>query len=275
MNADEYLKRINSLNFKENSLPNLFRLQQNHLINVPFENLDIHLGRRLECKLDKIYEKVVTNHRGGSCYELNYLFAWLLKELGFLVNIVSCRAYRPKSEYWAPWYGHCALMVNMNESNFLVDVGFCQNFRSPLKFVLNKIQVDLTGHYNIVRDEECGDVYLVLKCSNFNLESVNHWTPVYKFKTEPKKFEDFHEMIDYVQSKDNLRFYNRSLCVIHTTYTILNLVGHRLSEIKFFNSIEKSKTHSVLTKAEVFDAVKNIYGINLDENEQFEPKGEL
>jgi hypothetical protein len=63
------------------------------------------------------------------------------------------------------------------------------------------------------------------------------------------------------------------VCVIHTTYTILNLVGHRLSEIKFSNSIEKSRTNSILTKSEVFDAIKNIYGINLD-NLDFEPIGD-
>jgi hypothetical protein len=81
-------------------------------------------------------------------------------------------------------------------------------------------------------------------------------------------------MIEFVQSAGNPRFYNRSVCVIHTTYTVLNLVGHRLSEIKFANSIEKSKTHSLLTRSEVLDAIKNIYGIYLDDQDdsRFEPK---
>ena len=65
MNVDEYLKRINSLNLKENSVQNLFRLQQNHLLNVQFENLNIHLSKIKDCSLENIYEIVIVNKRGG------------------------------------------------------------------------------------------------------------------------------------------------------------------------------------------------------------------
>jgi N-hydroxyarylamine O-acetyltransferase len=78
MDVDEYLKRINSLNLKETSVQNLFRLQQNHLLNIPFENLDVHLNKKIECNLEKLYEKIIVKKRGGFCCELNYLFLWLL-----------------------------------------------------------------------------------------------------------------------------------------------------------------------------------------------------
>jgi arylamine N-acetyltransferase len=188
--------------------------------------------------------------------------------------MLSCRAYRSKAKFWTPWFGHSVLMVNMNQSNFLVDVGFSQNYRTPLKFSLNTIQIDVTGHYNIVIDPtECENTYLINKCVKHDIENESQWIPLYKFNTVPRQIDDFKDMIEFVQSKENHRFYNRSVCVIHTTYTILNLVGHRLSEIKFSNSIEKSRTNSILTKSEVFDAIRNIYGINL-ENDDFEPKGD-
>ena len=68
MNVDDYLNRINSLNFKENSVQNLFRLQQNHLLNVPFENLDVHLNRKVKCNLEELYEKVIVKKRGGRLF---------------------------------------------------------------------------------------------------------------------------------------------------------------------------------------------------------------
>jgi N-hydroxyarylamine O-acetyltransferase len=276
MNVDEYLKRINSLNLKENSVQNLFRLQQNHLLNVPFENLNIHLSKITDCSLENIYERVIVNKRGGFCCELNSLFSWLLKQLGYQVNLISCRAYRVKTNFWTPWYGHAALMVSMNDSNFLVDVGYSQNFRQPLKFLLNTVQADVTGFYNIVSDEEDDSekTFLVKKCVKDDTENPDNWTPFYKFNIEPRSLHEFKDMIEFVQSKANARFFNRTVCVIHTTYTILNLVGNRLSEIKFSNSLEKSITHSILTKSEVFDAIKNIYGIHLKEDETFEPKGQ-
>lgn len=60
MNVDDYLKRFNSINYKEPSIQNLFRLQSNHLLNVPFENLDIHLGCQYESlDLEFLYDKIV------------------------------------------------------------------------------------------------------------------------------------------------------------------------------------------------------------------------
>jgi N-hydroxyarylamine O-acetyltransferase len=154
MDVNLYLERINSSNLKDYSVQNLFRLQKNHLLNIPFENLDVHLGHRVDCSLEKIYEKIVIKKRGGFCCELNYLFSWLLKKLGYQVNLLACKCFREKTNFWTPWFGHALLMINMNESNFLVDVGYSQNYRTPLKFVLNMIQVDVTGHYNISVDKD-------------------------------------------------------------------------------------------------------------------------
>jgi N-hydroxyarylamine O-acetyltransferase len=74
MNVDDYLNRINSLNFKENSVQNLFRLQQNHLLNVPFENLDVHLNKKVKCNLEELYEKVIVKKRGGKLNERAFIY---------------------------------------------------------------------------------------------------------------------------------------------------------------------------------------------------------
>ena len=79
MNVDDYLNRINSLNFKENSVQNLFRLQQNHLLNVPFENLDVHLNKKVKCNLEELYEKVIVKKRGGKLNER--VFVYILIQL--------------------------------------------------------------------------------------------------------------------------------------------------------------------------------------------------
>jgi N-hydroxyarylamine O-acetyltransferase len=55
-------------------------LQLAHLRTVPFENLDIHLGRTILLEQDHLFHKIVRQRRGGFCYELNGLFAMLLRE---------------------------------------------------------------------------------------------------------------------------------------------------------------------------------------------------
>lgn len=79
LNETKYLERIKYEDQLSISLEVLNKLQKSHLQNIPFENLDIHTGKKIE--LENTYDKVVSKGRGGFCYELNGLFYLLLKKL--------------------------------------------------------------------------------------------------------------------------------------------------------------------------------------------------
>jgi len=91
MDAQAYLKRIGDRGSVRPSIDVLRRLHVRHLLSVPFENLDIHLGRPIILDQELFYNKIVRDRRGGYCYELNGCFAWLLRELGFRVSMLSAR----------------------------------------------------------------------------------------------------------------------------------------------------------------------------------------
>ena len=74
-NADAYLDRIGLTRPITVNIEGLCQLQYAHLMRVPFENLDIHLGRPIRLDLASFFEKIVIRRRGGFCYELNGLFA--------------------------------------------------------------------------------------------------------------------------------------------------------------------------------------------------------
>ena len=44
-----------------------------HNISIPFENLDILNNRKISLDGSILYDKIITNHRGGLCFELNGL----------------------------------------------------------------------------------------------------------------------------------------------------------------------------------------------------------
>ena len=71
VNVRAYLERIDADPNPEPTLATLRTLHEQHLISVPFENLDIHFGVPIVLDQDKILAKVVTRRRGGFCYELN------------------------------------------------------------------------------------------------------------------------------------------------------------------------------------------------------------
>ena len=81
---DRYLARIGLAGPLSPSAENLAAIQWAHLHTVPFENLDIvSLGRTLSLAIEDLYQKIVIEHRGGYCFELNGLLAVLLESLGF------------------------------------------------------------------------------------------------------------------------------------------------------------------------------------------------
>ena len=93
MDKGKYLDRIKYSGGLEPSLDLLKKLQKNHLLNIPFENLDIHFKVAIKLNIDRIYEKIVQNNRGGFCYEINGLFYELLRSIGFKAKRISARVY--------------------------------------------------------------------------------------------------------------------------------------------------------------------------------------
>src|SRR4051794_2350417 len=91
MNKQAYLDRIGYQGNLEPSPAVLARLHRQHVWSVPFENLDIHYGKAIVLDEGALFKKVVENHRGGFCYELNLLFHGLLAELGFQSRIIAAR----------------------------------------------------------------------------------------------------------------------------------------------------------------------------------------
>src|SRR3989304_7050309 len=89
MDVPSYLGRLDLEGVGPPDLECLVRLQESHLLKVPFENLDIQRGVEIALDEERILRKIVTDRRGGFCYELNAAFAWLLRQLGFPVDLLS------------------------------------------------------------------------------------------------------------------------------------------------------------------------------------------
>src|SRR5215213_6707253 len=133
MDVQAYLRRINYRGELAPTVATLRELHRAHLLAVPFENLDIHLGRAILLDQDALFDKIVTRRRGGFCYELNGLFALLLRELGFEVTLLSAGVARAGGGF-GPEFDHLTLLVKvpsaeamalyLPSASWLADVGF-------------------------------------------------------------------------------------------------------------------------------------------------------
>lgn len=75
MNLNSYLQRIKISQLEKPNVSFLSKIQEQHLLTVPFENLDIHQRNNIVLEDDRIYAKIVVNERGGFCYELKRFYA--------------------------------------------------------------------------------------------------------------------------------------------------------------------------------------------------------
>ena len=122
IDLSEYLARIGYSGPLDPTIETLQGLHFAHATRIPFENLDILLGRGIALDLKSLQAKLVTGHRGGYCFEQNTLFAAVLESLGFAVTRLAARvrfgsnAIRPRS--------HMLLSVAVDSEPWLADVGF-------------------------------------------------------------------------------------------------------------------------------------------------------
>ncbi len=106
--------------------PDLATLEALHLAHVgriPFENLDVLLGRRISLELPELQAKLVLAGRGGYCFEHNSLFAAVLEALGFTPLRLEARVRRGASG-GTPARTHGLLQVRLDGRDWLADVGF-------------------------------------------------------------------------------------------------------------------------------------------------------
>jgi len=206
LNLNNYLRRILFHGKPKVDHDTLVILHKKHLQTVPFENLDIPLGRKIELNLEKLERKIVSNLRGGFCYELNGLFYALLKEIGFEVKMISARVFG--DEKIGQEFDHMALVVSLDE-DWLVDVGFGDNFLEPIRMELGLKQKDPGGYFVI---KEHDSTYLRLEASKDDLA----YTPKYLFSLAERQLEDYAGMCEYHQTSLESSFTRERKCTLAT-----------------------------------------------------------
>jgi N-hydroxyarylamine O-acetyltransferase len=215
----EYLSRIHYRGSLQPSPGNLAGLHKNHLLSIPFENLDIHLGRPIMLSQDAFYDKIIKHHRGGFCYELNGSFAALLARLGFKAHMLSARVAQ-KSGGFSPEFDHMVLLVTLKD-RWLADVGFGDSFTEPKR-------LDYTGSQS-----DNGRVYRITRGPTGRLlsrwdEEKNLWEPQYTFTLRPRKLEDFVQRCRWQQTSPNSHFKKGWLCTKLASYGRVTLTDRKL-----------------------------------------------
>ena len=263
MNIDAYLQRINYSGSREPSAQTLRDLQVAHLRSVPFENLSIHAGEPIVINDEALFKKIVEKRRGGFCYEVNGLFAALLRGLGFEVSMLAAGvAKNSRSDGktplivsdltetdFGPIFDHMTLMVKLTE-RWLADVGFGDSFLEPLLIDERGEQFQDDQAFKIV---ELGDDLVLLR-RNVGEE----WTAQYRFNLEPHEYVDYEEMCRYHQTSPQSHFTRAPLCSLPTEKGRITL-----SDTKLITTSDSSpiRNEQSLSEEQYEEVLREKFGI--------------
>ncbi|HLP24660.1 MAG TPA: arylamine N-acetyltransferase [Acidobacteriota bacterium] len=120
---DAYLARIGYAGARTPTLDTLHAVTSHHATTIPFENLDVLLGRLIVLTPEAIVAKLVHARRGGYCFEQNNLLLLALRALGFRVTPIGARVRWQQPRDFTPPRTHLFLRVHFSDRDWLTDCG--------------------------------------------------------------------------------------------------------------------------------------------------------
>jgi len=214
----KYLNRLQLDYPPKTDLQGLTQLVQQHLRQIPFENLDIHLKNPILLELEKLSLKIIDGNRGGFCYELNGLFHHLLEALGYNATLISAQVYEKDGTY-SPEFDHAAVLVELEGRTYLVDVGFGDFTTIPLAIDTIEMQHDKLHPYQIRHMDSQYTVSII---------KSHETTPMYKFRKTPRSLEEFKERCQFHQEDPKSHFHRKKMITKMTTSGRITLTSDHL-----------------------------------------------
>jgi N-hydroxyarylamine O-acetyltransferase len=252
VDKQRYLQHIGFAGIPQADLLTLQQLHRCHMLSVPFENLSIIYRQGIHLEEPALFNKIVERNRGGFCYELNRLFAALLKNIGFNVQFISGEIRARDGSFGAP-FDHMALKVELDQP-YLVDVGFGDSFLTPLKITTTEQQPQTSGTFHL---EQEGEVYYL---ERRNGDNRSHAKTLYRFTLQAREPSEFDGMCHYHSTSQQSHFTQRLVCSRPTENGRVTL-----SENKLIITEDHQRHESTLhSEDERRAALMRYFGIDLE-----------
>ena len=257
MHTDAYLNRIGYSGPVNPDLATLTALHRAHLCAIPYENLDVQLGRPVTIERPAIFEKIVTGKRGGWCYEMNGLFGWALGELGFRVTR-SAGAVTRETVGDAMIGNHLVLKVDLEEGVYLADVGFGDGPLDPIRVQPGPFA---SHGFAFALSQQGGGWWRMHNHKGGGAGSFD-------FNLAPADETLLAAKCDWLQTAEQSIFVQNAVCQRHTANGLWILRGRVLREL----TPHGHKDYLIANADEYVTALDETFGLRLPEAASLWPK---
>lgn len=268
-----YLQRI-QLNLDVNTLKpdiaTLTLLHQQHVLNIPFEALSVHLddptltmeNNPIDLSMEAVFHKIVVQKRGGYCYEMNKLFAAVLNTIGFEISSHKAGVIWGYKEKRSP--AHRMLTVKLDQEIYIVDVGF----GGPGQ--LSPLRVNLDDEGMGREQEQGGQIYRVIKVLDGDIElqkkrSDESWAGLYGFNIDKTyKESDYEGNNNFTAMHPESTFVKLMICTMPVECGRISLTDNKFKYVLYENGKEEIKEQKILSEfSEYFDYLKEYFNLCL------------
>lgn len=149
-----YLARIGLPEPPAPDADGLFAVQRAHRLAIPFENLDIPLGRGISLDPEHLFDKLVLHRRGGYCFEQNGIFLSALHALGFEARPLLARVWLFAED--VPPKTHMLILVTLPSGEWIADAGFGGAYAAPMPLVEGEVLGPDGAWHRLIRDDAFG-----------------------------------------------------------------------------------------------------------------------
>ncbi|KAM9366544.1 arylamine N-acetyltransferase, pineal gland isozyme NAT-10-like [Symphorus nematophorus] len=244
MNLEEYFRRIGFHgSFDKPDLTTLKLIHKQHIMSVPFEALSIHCGERNVMDLEVIFNKIVSSSRGGWCLENNFLFGWVLREMGYDTTTLGSRVFNSILDDFALCDEHLINKIVIDGKAYIADVSFGMSSQiwEPLELVSGKDQPQAAGVFRLIDKDD----FWVLEKTGRKPEVLNpdfaksslvdkkETKQIYGFTLVPREADHFFEINHTLQTDPTSLFTNKSICSVQTPTGFRALIGWTYSEVTY------------------------------------------
>lgn len=255
---ERYLQRIGYHGSREPTLATLRSLHLHHGRAIPFENLDVVLERRISIDLDVVAEKLITQHRGGYCFEQNTLFREMLRTLGFKVVALLARVRWQVPAEVATARTHMVLQVDIDERPWMADVGF-GGIGTTEPLALDSESEQATSH----------ETRRLVRTGNDMLHQVrigDEWHDVYLLNLKPPPLVDFELGNWYSCTHPHATFVNNLVAALVTPTGRAVIFNHELT-LRSGNGT--TTTQPIRTQAELRELLVKHFGLHFPAETNF------
>jgi len=223
LDLDAYLDRIGHTGPLTAEAATLAALHRAHVAAIPFENLDVILGRGISVALPDVQRKLVEARRGGYCYEHGLLFAAVATRLGFtakrlLARVGALERPRPRTHL-------VTLITNPTGEPWLADPGFGSGLLTPLPLRADAETTQGAWTYRLRRLDD----------DRWHLEEAaagEAWQPLYTFEIAVHHAVDVEMSNYYTSTWPGSPFVHRPVVVRKDERAVRRLVGTQLTVVR-------------------------------------------